>query len=103
MHVNRRDLIQQLVDTYQYTKKAATSVVDDFCEIIRLNMREGNDVSIYGFGNFEVEERKRRVCPNPKTGEPIEIPAHYVPKLHPSKTMKLAVRMWEDDQKRGLG
>ena len=69
MNIKRADLIQQLVDKHRYTKKAATSIVDDFTDIILDNLESGNAVSIYGFGCFDILERKERSCPNPQTGE----------------------------------
>lgn len=102
MDVKRADLIQQLVDNYSYTKKAATSIVDDFTSLIIDNLKEGNTVSIHNFGCFDLLERKARSCPNPRTGERVEIPAHWIPRFYPGNKMRLAVKMWEDNSKRGL-
>lgn len=74
MDIKRADLIQQLVDKHHYTKKAATSIVDDFCQIILDNLRNGNTVSIHDFGCFDILERKQRSCPNPQTGERVNRP-----------------------------
>ena len=45
MDIKRVDLIQQLVDRHGYTKKAATSIVDDFTNLILENLEEGNTIS----------------------------------------------------------
>ena len=74
MDIKRVDLIQQLVDKHGYTKKAATSIV----------------------------ERKARSCPNPQTGEKVDVPAHWIPRFYPGNKMRLAVKLWEDSTKRGL-
>lgn len=95
------DLIQQLVDKHGYTKKAATCIVDDFADIVIENLRNGNTVSIHDFGQFDILERKARSCPCVQTGEEVEIPAHLVPRFYPWKKMRLAVKLWEDDSKRG--
>ena len=58
MNIKRADLIKQLVDKRRYTKKAATSIVDDFTGIILENLSNGNAVSTYGFGCFDILERK---------------------------------------------
>ena len=50
MDIKRVDLIQQLVDRHGYTKKAATSIVDDFTNLILENLEEGNTISIHNFG-----------------------------------------------------
>ena len=46
MDIKRVDLIQQLVDKHGYTKKAATSIVDDFTDIILYNLGNGDTDSI---------------------------------------------------------
>lgn len=102
MNVNRDMLVQQLVAKHNYTKKAAMSVVNDFVDILVANIEAGNTVTIYGFGSFELKERKERSCPNPQTGETCIIPAHYVPKFYPGKRVKLAVKKWESEQNRRL-
>lgn len=102
MDIKRNDLIEQLVEKHGYTKKAATSIVDDFVDVVLDNLSEGNTVSIRNFGCFDILERKARSCPNPQTGEKVDIPAHWVPRFYPGNRMRLVVKMWEDNNKRGL-
>lgn len=102
MDIKRNDLIQQLVDRYGYTKKAATMLVDDFVNIILENLGEGNTVSIRNFGCFDILERKERSCPNPQTGERVIVPAHWIPRFYPGIQMRRMVKTWEDNTKRGL-
>lgn len=102
MDIKRNDLIRQLMDRHGYTKKAATSIVDDFTGIILDNLGEGNTVSIRNFGCFDLLERRARSCPNPQTGEKVDIPAHWIPRFYPGRGMRLRVKMWEDNEKRGL-
>lgn len=102
MNIKRNDLIEQLSREYGYTKKAASSIVDDFVTVVLDNLSEGNTVSIRNFGCFDILERKARSCPNPQTGETIEIPAHWIPRFYPGNKMRLVVKMWEDNTKRGI-
>lgn len=102
MNLQRKDLIEKLVEKYGYTKEAATSIVDDFCEIVLENLKMGNTISLYGFGCFDMLERKARSCPNPQTGETVSIPAHWIPRFYPGARMRLAVKIWEDNNERGL-
>lgn len=102
MDVKRVDLINQLVDKYHYTKSSAESVVDDFCDIVIDNLKMGNTISIYGFGCFDILERKERRCPHPISGDPVSIPAHWIPRFYPGALMRRAVKIWEDNEKRGI-
>lgn len=102
MDINRLELVGQLVAKHGYTKKDAITLIDDFTDIILDNLGKGNSVSLYGFGRFDLLERKERSCPNPQTGETVVIPAHWAPKFYPGKKMRLQVKIWEDNKKRGL-
>ncbi len=102
MKLKRADLIQQLADDYGYSKKAATKIVDDFTSLIIDNMEQGNTILVRNLGCFDILSRKERSCPNPVTGERVVIPEHYIPRFYPSNRMRIAVKKWEDNTKRGL-
>lgn len=102
MKVKRADLIQQLADDYGYSKKAATDIVDVFTDVILNNLEKGNSVLVRNLGCFDLLVRQERSCPNPVTGERVVIPTHYIPRFYPSKRMRIAVKKWEDNTKRGL-
>ncbi len=99
--MKRQDLIQQLGERYGYTKKDAVQLIDDFCEIVIENLRNGNSVSIHNFGCFDVLERKEHSLVDLQ-GERKIVPAHWVPRFYPGNRMRLVVKMWEDDRNRGL-
>jgi len=101
MNVKRNDMIRQLVEK-GYTKKAATSVIDEFTNLVLENLGDGNSVSIRGFGCFDLLERRARQCPNPQTGEMVDVPAHWIPRFYPGRQMKSVVALWEDSHDRGL-
>jgi DNA-binding protein HU-beta len=46
---------------------------------------------ITGFGRFSVAERAARQARNPRTGEPIDIPAGRAPRFSPGTQLKRAV------------
>ena len=50
-------------------------------------------VNIPGLGNFSRQSRAERFGRNPKTGEPVTIPARAVPSFKASKALKEAVSL----------
>lgn len=102
MKIKRADLIQQLAHDYGYTKKNAGKFIDDFTSLIIKNLEQGNPVLIRNLGYFDLLMRKQRSCPNPITGERVIIPEHRIPRFYPSNRMRIAVKKWEDNVKRGL-
>lgn len=93
-NINRSEFIQQLVDEYNYTKKSATTLVDDFLGMLTKNIEMGNEVSFHGFGKFSIIERKGRLGTNPRTGERCQVPEHWVTRFYPGTDLKVAVRKW---------
>jgi integration host factor subunit beta len=49
-------------------------------------------IEIRGFGSFSLHHRPARVGRNPKTGEPVSIPAKYVPHFKPGKELRERVK-----------
>ena len=69
------------------TEAAVTAALD----VISAALAEGDEVRLVGFGTFEVKKRAARTGRNPKTKEPVEIPASKVPAFKPGKALKDAV------------
>jgi len=49
---------------------------------------DGQRVEIRGFGSFSLHYRPARVGRNPKSGEPVMLPAKYVPHFKPGKELR---------------
>jgi len=57
-------------------------------ERISQALTEEERIEIRGFGIFSLHRRPARVGRNPKTGEPVSIPAKYVPHFKPGKELR---------------
>ena len=54
-------------------------------------LKNGDTVTLVGFGTFYVGERAERQGRNPKTGEPLTIAAAKTPKFRAGKALKDAL------------
>lgn len=90
--MNKTDLINEVAETAELSKKDATKAVDALFDAIQNTLAQGDKVQLIGFGNFEVRERSARKGRNPQTGEEIEIAASKVPAFKPGKALKDAVK-----------
>jgi Bacterial nucleoid DNA-binding protein len=86
--LNQNDLAKSVREEYGCTGKDCKAIVTDIFEEISQSLSEGKDVSINGFGKFEVRERAARKGINPATKEEIDIPATKTVGFKPSKTLK---------------
>ncbi|MCH8240584.1 MAG: HU family DNA-binding protein [Proteobacteria bacterium] len=89
--MNKKELVSVVAQNAQITKDSAGQVVDATFRCIESALQDGDAVRIVGFGNFQVAFRKASTGRNPRTGEPIQIPASRVPKFKAGKALKQAV------------
>ncbi|MBR1685230.1 MAG: HU family DNA-binding protein [Clostridia bacterium] len=71
--MTKRDLIKG-VASLGLSQGMAEQAVEKILTSITESLARGEDVNIYGFGNFEVRDRKARMGRNPRTGENVMIP-----------------------------
>ena len=89
--MNKAELIDAIADSADISKAAASRALDAVINSITDTLKEGNQVSLVGFGTFSVKERAERTGRNPQTGAPIKIAAAKVPGFKPGKVLKDAV------------
>ena len=86
--MNKAELINVVSEAAEVSKKDAETVITATLDAITDALKEGEKVQLVGFGSFEVKKRAARVGRNPKTKEPIDIPASTVPVFKAGKVLK---------------
>ena len=86
--MNKADLINAVAEKTGLSKKDSESAVAAVVDVITESLVQGEKVQLVGFGSFEVKPRAARLGRNPKTKEPIEIPATTVPVFKAGKVLK---------------
>ena len=66
----------------------ASAVCQTFLDQIVDELAKGNRLEFRDFGVFELKRRKERTARNPKTGEPVHVPARTVVAFKPGRIMK---------------
>jgi DNA-binding protein HU-beta len=89
--MTKSDLIERLAGKGDLTRPRAEELLDYLLNDVTEALKKGEKVNISGFGTFTVSNRKARTGRNPKTGEPIEIPASRSAKFKAGKTLKEAL------------
>jgi DNA-binding protein HU-beta len=72
----------------QTTKANATQAVNAIFDSITESLKQGDNITLVGFGSFKVTTRAARQGRNPRTGETLSIPATTVPSFVPGKGLK---------------
>jgi len=89
--VNKSQLIDKIAEGADISKAAAGRALDSFVDAVGEALKEGDPVSLVGFGTFTIRERAARTGRNPQTGSPIEIAAAKIPAFKPGKALKDSV------------
>ena len=89
--MNKNDLIGAVAEASGLSKSDASSAVESVFDAITNSLSKGDEVRLVGFGTFSVAKRKASTGRNPRTGEPMNIPASNQPKFKAGKGLKDAV------------
>ena len=86
--MNKTQLIDIVALKTEMKKKDAEAAVDAVVTAISEALAAGDKVQVFGFGNFDVKERKARKGHNPLTGAAIDIPASKSVSFSAAKALK---------------
>lgn len=86
--LTKAELAEHLHVELDLSKREAKMLVESFFEEIRGCLREGEQVKLSGFGNFDLRDKRERPGRNPKTGEEIPISARRVVTFRPGQKLK---------------
>ena len=86
--MTKAELVEDVARAAELTKKDAERLVEIVFESIVETLNSGEKIELRGFGSFRVRERGARRGRNPKTGDPVNIPAKRVPYFKPGKELK---------------
>ena len=89
--MNKAELIDAVADAADISKAAAARSGDTVLEFITESLKNGNSVTLVGFGTFSSRRREARTGRNPRTGEPIQIKASNLAVFKAGKGLKDAL------------
>ncbi|MDR2149448.1 MAG: integration host factor subunit beta [Spirochaetaceae bacterium] len=87
--ITKADLVELVSLKAGFDRRDVKPVIDILLEEIKRVMVNSMTIELRGFGTFEVKVRKgKQKARNPKTGEPVSVPAHRVAVFRPGKELK---------------
>ena len=92
--ISKTMLVEQVaeyLDDSELSLPKIEAVVNATIAKVIENVAAGDKVTFQNFGSWEPRERKAHTARNPKTSEPIQVPAKVVPVFSAGKGFKKAV------------
>ena len=85
------ELVKYIAENANVTQIEAKATLEAMLKGITESLSKNDNVTLVGFGTFQVKDRSAREGRNPKTGETIQIEACKVPSFKAGKALKDAV------------
>ena len=86
--ITKKDVVDRIAEKTQCKHVAVKAVVHQFLDEIVAELGKGNRLEFRDFGVFEVREQAARMAQNPKTLEPVEVPAKRRVKFKMGRLMR---------------
>lgn len=88
--MNRGDVLNTVAAECDMPSAKVDAVLKAFEGAIGRTLASGGEVRIAGFGTFKTSARAARTSRNPRTGEPVQVPARIAARFIPGKGLKTA-------------
>jgi DNA-binding protein HU-beta len=89
--MNKAEFVEAVATKADLSKTEAAAAVDAVLDSVADALKQGDQVTLIGFGTFLVRKREARTGRNPRTGEPLQIAASNVPSFKAGKALKDSV------------
>ena len=86
--MNKAELVAKMAESAELTKIQAEKALNSFIAATTAALKDGDKVTLVGFGTFSAVNRAARIGRNPQTGKEIKIAAKTNGKFTPGKTLK---------------
>ncbi len=93
---NSKDFVVKKTDkTVMYTLDDVANILDSCISVMKGALMRGDCVALNGVGVLGLKKHKSREAVNPRTGEAITVPAHYVVRFVPGNEFKRCPKVFE--------
>ena len=85
--MTKKDMAREIAVETGLTQVQAQEVIQRVFDGITETLAQEGSIELRNFGVFEVKRRKPRKARNPRTGEPVDVPARLVVTFKPGREM----------------
>lgn len=86
--MNKLELRKQISEKTELSETDSEQFIDSFIKVVIKALKEGDTISLVGFGSLSLNKRSARTGRNPQTGETLQIAEKMVPTFKAGKKLK---------------
>ncbi len=90
--MSKTNIVRAVTSQTAQPGRRVASTIEAFIGRMTDQLRKGKKVTLSGFGTFRVHQRKARKGRNPRTGEPLIIPAARVVRFKAGTSLREEIR-----------
>lgn len=89
--MSKQDLVNFIAEETGLTKADSTRALDAMMKGVTEGLKKGEKVTLTGFATFSSAKKEAKMGRNPKTGEPVKIPARVAVTIKAGSKLKEAL------------
>ncbi len=89
--MTKTDLVNFIAEETGFTKADASRALEAMIKGVTTGLQEGDKVTLTGFCTFTAKDRPEKQGRNPRTGEPVTIPARRAVSIKAGSKLKEAL------------
>lgn len=89
--MNKTEFVRELSKKTKLTQKDCANCLNALTQVITKTLKQGDNVTLIGFGKFQVKHRNARKTFNPQTKRAMQLPASKIPQFKAGKAFKQAI------------
>ncbi len=93
-----KDLINNIAQQTQTTKKRTEELLDASIHVILSSLMEGKTVQLQNLGTMEIKERPERVITLPKSGQKVTSPRKRLLSFRPTVSLKQDMKQLNNNE-----
>ena len=86
--MTKAEIVNEIAKTTGLGREEVLTVVEQFMNVVKDSLANGENVYLRGFGSFIQKERAQKVARNISKGTSVVIPAHNIPFFKASNAFK---------------
>lgn len=89
--MTKAEIVAEIAKSTGLDRASVLDVVENFMEVVKDSLSNGENVYLRGFGSFIVKERAEKTARNISKNTALIIPKHNIPAFKPAECFKAEV------------